>query len=185
MIGTVQKPLEEILDALEPYDRVVVVGCDGCAKACKSGGTDEVAVMAQKLGDAGKNVILEVTPERTCLHRQNQNRSRPSRGYHRRGRRPAGYGLRGSRPDHPPGLRRLRPHRSGQGGPQFHGPPRHPQNGRTGSGTMPGMRRLRAQRNRRHLPGDQMRQKPAQRPLRRRGKRQNAKSIPNGTAPGS
>jgi ferredoxin len=66
MIGTVQKPMTEILEALEPYDQVVVVGCDGCAKACQTGGTEQVAEMARKLSESGKTVLLEVTPERTC-----------------------------------------------------------------------------------------------------------------------
>jgi len=66
MIGTVPKPFEEVMEALEGYEKVAVVGCDGCAKACKSGGSDEVAELAERLRSQGKNVVLEVTPERTC-----------------------------------------------------------------------------------------------------------------------
>ena len=37
MIGTTQKPFEEILDALEGFKKIAVVGCDGCAKVCMTG----------------------------------------------------------------------------------------------------------------------------------------------------
>ena len=66
MIGTVPKPMDEVMAALSGYDRVVVVGCDGCAKVCGTGGTEQVAEMGRTLRDGGKQVVLEVTPERTC-----------------------------------------------------------------------------------------------------------------------
>lgn len=66
MIGTTKKPLEEILAALEGYQKVAVVGCDGCAKVCLTGGTDEVAAMAQELKEQGKEIVFEACPERTC-----------------------------------------------------------------------------------------------------------------------
>lgn len=66
MIGTAAKPKEKILNALSKYDKVVVTGCNGCAKACKTGGEAEVAAMADELRKVGKKVLLEVTPERTC-----------------------------------------------------------------------------------------------------------------------
>jgi len=66
MIGTTRKPLEEVLHALEGKEKIVVMGCNGCAKACKTGGDAEVADMAATLTEAGKSVIWEVTPERTC-----------------------------------------------------------------------------------------------------------------------
>jgi hypothetical protein len=66
MIGTTKKPLEEILQALEGYEKIAVVGCDGCAKVCATGGLDQVKAMAQDLKGKGKNITLEVSPERTC-----------------------------------------------------------------------------------------------------------------------
>ena len=66
MIGTVQKPFEEILAALEDYSSLAVIGCDGCAKVCQSGGSEQVAELAEKLRQAGKDIVLEATPERTC-----------------------------------------------------------------------------------------------------------------------
>ena len=66
MIGTVQKPFDEILLAVEDFNCLAVIGCDGCAKACKTGGSEQVAEMAEKLRQAGKEIVLEITPERTC-----------------------------------------------------------------------------------------------------------------------
>jgi ferredoxin len=66
MIGTIPKPFEEIMDALDGHEKVAVIGCDGCAKICMTGGSDQVAEMAEKLENAGKDVVLSVTPERTC-----------------------------------------------------------------------------------------------------------------------
>lgn len=66
MIGTARKPDAEILDALGKYQKVIVAGCNGCAKACKTGGDAQVASMAEQLRSSGKEVVLEITPERTC-----------------------------------------------------------------------------------------------------------------------
>jgi len=66
MIATTKKPLAEVLAALQDYHKVAVVGCDACAKICLTGGVDEVAAMAQELKKAGKDVLFEVAPERTC-----------------------------------------------------------------------------------------------------------------------
>ena len=66
MIGTTKKPFEEVLQALEGYEKIAVVGCDGCAKVCATGGLDQVKEMAQDLKGKGKNITLEVSPERTC-----------------------------------------------------------------------------------------------------------------------
>jgi ferredoxin len=66
MIGTVPKPFEEITDTVAGYEKLAVIGCDGCAKVCMTGGSDQVGEMAEKLREAGKNVVLAVTPERTC-----------------------------------------------------------------------------------------------------------------------
>jgi len=66
MIGTTPKPFEEIQNALKGYEKVAVIGCDGCAKVCMTGGSDQVAEMAQKLKEKGKTVLFALSPERTC-----------------------------------------------------------------------------------------------------------------------
>ena len=57
---------EEILDALEGYQKIAVVGCGGCAKVCLTGGSEQVEEFAGQLREEGKQVVLEATPERTC-----------------------------------------------------------------------------------------------------------------------
>jgi ferredoxin len=66
MIATTKKPLAEILEALAGARAVALVGCDGCAKVCATGGTDEVAALAQELKQQGLDIVFEATPERTC-----------------------------------------------------------------------------------------------------------------------
>ncbi|AFM27527.1 methylenetetrahydrofolate reductase C-terminal domain-containing protein [Desulfomonile tiedjei] len=66
MIGTARKSDSEILEALSKYRKIIVTGCNGCAKACKTGGEAQVPVMAEQLRKNGKEVVLEVVPERTC-----------------------------------------------------------------------------------------------------------------------
>jgi ferredoxin len=66
MIGTAKKPFDEIIEALKGLEKIGVVGCDGCAKACLTGGTNEVAALAQQLKAQGKEIVFEATPERTC-----------------------------------------------------------------------------------------------------------------------
>ena len=62
MIGTMTKPKEEILTALGKSRKIVVAGCNGCAKVCNTGGEAQVAAMADSLRKNGKDVVLE----RTC-----------------------------------------------------------------------------------------------------------------------
>ncbi len=66
MIGTTKKPIEEVLDALGSFRRVAIVGCDGCAKACATGGSAQVAEMAEELSKNWKEIVFSATPERTC-----------------------------------------------------------------------------------------------------------------------
>ncbi len=66
MIGTVKKPLAEIGEALAGYQKIGLVGCDGCAKACHTGGAEEVAAMARELKALGKDIAFEALAERAC-----------------------------------------------------------------------------------------------------------------------
>ena len=54
MIGTARKPEAEILEAIDKYRKIIVAGCNGCAKVCKTGGEAEVASMAEELCEHGK-----------------------------------------------------------------------------------------------------------------------------------
>jgi ferredoxin len=65
------KPLEEILEIIEPFDKIVLAGCNGCVTVCRAGGQKEVEIMASALRlareAAGKPIeIREETLERQC-----------------------------------------------------------------------------------------------------------------------
>jgi len=69
MIGQTQKPIGEILEYLEGKEKVVLVGCGGCATIFHTGGEPEVREMAKKLAETGKKVLAAIAPpfgEFTC-----------------------------------------------------------------------------------------------------------------------
>jgi len=69
MIGQTQKPLEEILGYLEGKEKVVIMGCGGCATVFHTGGEPEVKGMADALVQNGKEVLAAISPpfgEFTC-----------------------------------------------------------------------------------------------------------------------
>jgi len=79
MIGTARKPLDEVMGALEAFVKIGVVGCDGCAKACATGGTAQVEEMKKSLAEHGKEVVFDVTPERTCYLNKSRDAFAPLR----------------------------------------------------------------------------------------------------------
>ena len=56
MLITKQKPMEEIMEYLDGEESIFVVGCEGCAEGCETGGRQQVMEMEQRLGEAGKTV---------------------------------------------------------------------------------------------------------------------------------
>ena len=71
MITGSQKPIQEIADLVDPYERVLILGCGTCVKTCFAGGEDEVAVLASALRlyfkKAGQELAIdELTVERQC-----------------------------------------------------------------------------------------------------------------------
>ncbi|MFW6139616.1 MAG: 5,10-methylenetetrahydrofolate reductase, partial [Spirochaetota bacterium] len=69
MIAQEQKPVEEILEYLHGKQKIVLVGCGGCATVFHTGGEPEVKEMADTLKKEGKNVLAAITPpfgEFTC-----------------------------------------------------------------------------------------------------------------------
>jgi len=69
MIGQIQKPIDEILEYLEGKEKIVLVGCGGCATVFHTGGETEVKEMAKKLSETGKQVLAAIAPpfgEFTC-----------------------------------------------------------------------------------------------------------------------
>jgi ferredoxin len=71
MIVAQGKPITDILEMIEPHDRIILVGCKGCVAVCAAGGEKEVGVLAAEIRLARKRdgreiEIREVTLERQC-----------------------------------------------------------------------------------------------------------------------
>jgi len=65
------KPLAEILQMIEPHQKIILAGCHGCVTVCRAGGEKEVQILASALRlarEAVKNPleIREVSLERQC-----------------------------------------------------------------------------------------------------------------------
>jgi ferredoxin len=71
MIKAEQKPIEEILRYLDPFNRILLSGCGACVTVCHAGGEKEVELLASTLRMARKKIgkpieVLEATPARQC-----------------------------------------------------------------------------------------------------------------------
>ncbi|MFH1981706.1 MAG: methylenetetrahydrofolate reductase C-terminal domain-containing protein [Pseudomonadota bacterium] len=71
MITAERKPLEEIIDSVRPFNRILLVGCNECVTVCAAGGRKEVGILSAALQMSllkhGKTLhIREHTLERQC-----------------------------------------------------------------------------------------------------------------------
>jgi ferredoxin len=71
MITAERKPMEELIECLEPYHRILLVGCNECVTVCSAGGRKEVGILSSALQMAfmkeGKTLeVKEMTLERQC-----------------------------------------------------------------------------------------------------------------------
>ena len=71
MIVADRKPLEEILEMVKDYSKILVVGCKGCVTVCNVGWSKEVGILASTLKIARKKEgrpleVDEKTLERQC-----------------------------------------------------------------------------------------------------------------------
>jgi ferredoxin len=66
MIVGNRKSLQEILELLKPYKKILLLGCRECITVCAAGGEREVGVLASELKDGQELEIKEHTLERQC-----------------------------------------------------------------------------------------------------------------------
>ncbi len=71
MIVANRKPFEEIRAMVEPYSRILLLGCNECVTVCAAGGSREVAVLASELRLSRRSQgnpleVKELTLERNC-----------------------------------------------------------------------------------------------------------------------
>src|SRR4030043_238318 len=71
MIKAEQKPMDEILKYLDPYNKILLSGCGACVTVCHAGGEKEVGLLASGLSMASQKIgkkleVLEATPARQC-----------------------------------------------------------------------------------------------------------------------
>ena len=64
VIITKQKPLDEILETLKPFDKIFIIGCGTCSTTCQTGGEDQVKAMTEELKD--KEITGTVVVETPC-----------------------------------------------------------------------------------------------------------------------
>ncbi len=73
MIVADRKPVEEIIEEVKGYEKILILGCNECVTVCEAGGKKEVAVLASVLRmhflNQGQTVrIDERTLQRQCDH---------------------------------------------------------------------------------------------------------------------
>ena len=73
MIVGDRKPLEEILDTIKDFKKILLLGCGGCVTICFSGGEKAAGLLASQISIARKTTnnpieIEELTPTRVCEH---------------------------------------------------------------------------------------------------------------------
>ncbi|MFQ5827331.1 MAG: methylenetetrahydrofolate reductase C-terminal domain-containing protein [Dehalococcoidia bacterium] len=68
MIKAQHKPLDEIVQMIADYRRVLILGCETCVAVCFAGGSKEVALLAStlRLRDGGGKEFLEESVKRQC-----------------------------------------------------------------------------------------------------------------------
>jgi hypothetical protein len=70
MIVAERKPLDQILAVLDPYRRVLVLGCGSCVTVCLTGGEKQADELAAQLRLAAGAKGRELTVDVDCITRQ-------------------------------------------------------------------------------------------------------------------
>ena len=71
MITAERKPMEELIESLRPFRRILLIGCNECVTVCAAGGRKEVGLLSAALQmhfmkEAKPLEIEEITLERQC-----------------------------------------------------------------------------------------------------------------------
>ena len=70
MIIAERKPVEEILEMIEDFKRILIVGCKGCVTVCNAGGRKEVGILASIIRLAREKDRRPIEVEEFTLERQ-------------------------------------------------------------------------------------------------------------------
>jgi hypothetical protein len=60
MIVADRKPLDEILESIKDYKKIMLMGCGGCVTICFSGGTKAVELLSSQIKMARKKQGKEI-----------------------------------------------------------------------------------------------------------------------------
>jgi len=61
MIVAERKELDEIMEMIRPYEKILIAGCNTCVAFCSAGGPEEVDRLAEALVFQNKGVTVETT----------------------------------------------------------------------------------------------------------------------------
>lgn len=70
MIMAKPKPIEEIINEVKDFHKILIAGCDGCVTVCEAGGMKEVQILASALRIYFKQQGADVTIDEVSLTRQ-------------------------------------------------------------------------------------------------------------------
>ena len=66
MLVTEQKPISEILEYFEEEKNIFILGCNGCAEVCETGGEAGLKAVKEELEKAGKTITGDVLIDFPC-----------------------------------------------------------------------------------------------------------------------
>ncbi len=70
MIVGERKPFEEIMEMIEPYNKVLIIGCGGCVTVCLTGGEKQADTLASQIRLAAKQQGKDIEVDVDCITRQ-------------------------------------------------------------------------------------------------------------------